>query len=197
METVLRAIRWGAVAVLALLVYTVATLEPGSRQLWAVMWQQALAGHIGTGNWNGVPNQLDLSQAQPGDIILGRNPGTTWGHWTTAAFYIGDGQVVDSWLMAGTVLAPLEKYRYYTEAAILRLDLPPEVKAAAVRHALTALGKPFYLAAPRRHDNWFYCMKIPWWAYYKAGVDIDPGGGFWVVPDRFLNHPQVTVIGPG
>lgn len=197
MEPVLRAIRWGGVALVVLLVYTVLTLQPGTARLWSVVWQQARAGAIGTGDWSGEPNGMDFSLAEPGDIILGRNPGSSWGHWTTAALYVGDGIVIDSWLMAGTVTVPVSKYRNYTEGAILRLDLSEQVKAEAVAHARAALGRPFYILAPRQHDNWMYCMKIPWWAYHRAGVDIDPEGGFWVVPDRFLEMPGVTLLGPG
>ncbi len=195
MGAVVRALRWGGGLVAVFLLYHTVFMAPGTRDLWGVALINLQQGQVGVG----IPgtNSFDFTAArpEPGDIILGGNPGCSWGHWTHAALYVGNGQVVDTLLRRGVHLQTVERFAgAYQQAGVLRVNLPPEVKAAAVRHALANLGKPFSLLSGRNARNWFYCTKLAWYAYKQAGYDLDPGGGHWVVPDRFTRSPVVTLL---
>lgn len=177
-----------------MLFYQAVTMEPGTRDLWSVMWANLLRGHIGVGTPG--TNSFDYSEAglEPGDIIIGGNPGCSWGHWTHAALYVGDGMVVDTLLRHGVHLQPVERFAHaYQQAGVLKVNLPRAVKERAVREAMAIHGKPFNLLAGRYANGWFYCTLVVWYAYNKAGYDLDPKGGYWVVPDRFVDSPAVTL----
>lgn len=189
---------WGLVALAVWLAWNTATMAPATRDLWRVMWAQARRGFIGVG----IPGQngFDFAAAglEPGDIVLGGNPGTSWGEWTHGALYVGNGLVIDTLLRRGVHLAPVDRFAgAYARAGYLKVHLPPAVKERAVREGLALLGRPFNLLAPRRSGAWFYCTKVAWYAYWRAGVDLDPGGGYWVVPDRFLASPHVELVASG
>lgn len=188
------ALRWGAALLGLMILYQGLTMEPGTRDLWSVILSKLQQGEIGVG----VPgtNSFDFATAdlEPGDIILGGNPGCSWGHWTHAALYVGNGQVIDTLLRHGVHLQPVERFgAAYQQAGVLKVNLPREVKEQAVQEALAIYGKPFNLLSGRRSDQWFYCTKVVWYAYHQAGVDLDPRGGYWVVPDRFTESPFVTL----
>lgn len=194
MVRVQRALRWGGAILVVAILYQAAFMEAGTRELWGVMIGQLRRGYVGVG----IPGQngFDFRTAglEPGDIVLGGNPGTSWGHWTHAALYVGDGLVADTLLRHGVHLQPVERFaRAYQQAGVLKVHLPAEVKARAVRYALAAVGKPFNLLSGRRSGNWFYCTKLAWFAYHQAGYDLDPLGGHWVVPDRFTRSPAVRL----
>lgn len=187
-------LRWGGAAVLAALLHNLVFMSPGTREFWGILWASARRGDIGVG----IPgaNGFDFAAAglEPGDIVLGANPGNSWGHWTHAALYVGNGQVVDTLLRYGVHLSPVERFAHaYQQAGVLKVNLPPDVKARAVALALGTLGRPFNLLAGRETGDWFYCTKLAWWVYWRAGYDLDPDGGHWVVPDRFLASPAVTL----
>lgn len=169
-------------------------MTSGTRWTWGVVARNAFHGSIGVGTWTGVPNAYDFTGLEPGDIVIGGNPGASWGHYTHATLYVGNGQVVETLLRNGVNLGSVSRYNDYTWAGALRVNAPPEVKAKAVAAALSRQGLPFYLLAPRSSPDWFYCTKIVWWAYKQAGLDLDPEGGFWMVPDRFLLSPYVQPV---
>lgn len=190
-----RWLRWGTLLLAVILAWQALTMAPGTRQTWGVILRNALAGRIGVGSWTGVPNTFDFSRLEPGDIVIGGNPGASWGHYTHATLYVGNGQVMETLLREGVNVRPVSRYNDYTWAGALRVKAPPAVKQAAVAAALSRTGRPFYLLAPRRSAQWFYCTKLVWWAYKEAGLDLDPGGGFWMVPDRFFLSPHVEPLG--
>jgi hypothetical protein len=189
-----RWLRYAALLLALLLTWQLFTMAPGTRWTWGVIIKNALHGNIGVGTWTGVPNRFDFSQLEPGDIIIAGNPGASWCEYTHATLYLGDGQVAETVLRQGVNLGAVERYRDYTWAGALRVDAPPEVKAKAVAAAKSRLGQQFYLLAPRSSGDWFYCTKLVWWAYKQAGVDLDPAGGFWIVPGRFFLSPRVELI---
>jgi len=193
-----RWLKWGSLALGLMILWNVATMRPATRGLWSLMWGRLVnEGAFGVGVWDGEFNEFDFSQLEPGDIVLGGNTGSSWGHWTHAAIYIGDGMVMDNFLRTGVAPRPVTAYNeYYSHASALRVKLPPEVKAAAVEHAKSLVGNPFHLLAPRDSDALFYCTKIVWWAYLQEGYDLDPDGAFWVVPDRITQSPLVEPIQP-
>lgn len=189
------ALTLGAAAVLVLLVWSIAFMAPGTREIWAITLDNARRGYIGVG----VPgeNGFDFKAVgiEPGDIVLGANPGNSWGHWTHAALYVGDGRVIDTLLRNGVHQQPVERFALaYQRAGVLKVNLPREVKQRAVAEALALQGRPFSMLAGRTSSRWFYCTKIVWYAYWRAGVDLDPKGGHWVSPDRFVVHPRVSLV---
>lgn len=197
MPTIHRGLRWGVALIVLILAYNALTMQAGTRNTFGVIVGNILHGQIGTGMWNGVQDKVDLSQLEPGDIILGHNPGCSWGYYTHATLYLGDGQVMETLLTTGVQPISINRYRDYTSAAVLSVNLPREVKEQAVRNARSLQGRPFLLLAPRGESGWFYCTKAVWWAYKQAGYDLDPLGGYWVVPDRFPRSPYVTKIAEG
>lgn len=194
--TARRWLRLGTLLLIGLLLWQALTMTKGTRWTWNVVLQNAEHGNIGVGTWTGVPNTFDFTHLEPGDIVIGGNPGASWGHYTHATLYLGDGKVAETLLRRGVNPGPASAYNNYTWAGVLRVKAPPEVKQKAVAAALGRVGKPFYLLAPRESDEWFYCTKLVWWAYKQAGVDLDPEGGFWMVPDRFFLSPLVEPL-PG
>lgn len=152
-------------------------------------------GDFGTGDFDNVPNSLDLSNLQPGDIILGGNPGGSYGRFTHAGIYIGNDEVVEMYTSSGVYLDCAETYRNYTWAAVLRVKASPEVRAAAATYASQQVGAPFFILAPRSDDGLWYCSKLAWYAYYRNGIDLDScRNSFWVEPDALLDSPETTLI---
>lgn len=197
MQILQRGLRWGTLALVLLLAYNTVTMTAATRELWRFMFARLDEGAFGVGHWDGSRNEFDFSQLEPGDIVLGGNTGSSWGHWTHAALYLGDGEVMETFLQTGVAPEPVTRYNvYYSHASALRVNLPPAVKAEAVARARALQGKPFYLLAPRGSRSLFYCTKVVWYAYKEAGVDLDPDGAYWVVPDSITRSPWVTPIAP-
>jgi len=187
-------LRWGSLLLLTVSLWQLVTMTRGTRWTWGRVIRRGLSGQIGAGTWHGSPNAFDFSRLEPGDIVIGGNPGASWGHYTHATLYLGEGQVMETLLRQGVSLGPVTRYNDYTWAGALRVRVPAEVRAAAVAAARRLAGLPFYLLAPRRSPEWFYCSKIVWWAYRQAGVDLDPAGGFWMVPDRFFQCDRIEPL---
>ena len=152
-------------------------------------------GELGSGKFGGKPNHLDLSLLQPGDILLGGNPGSSYGFFTHAGLYVGNNRVVDMYISTGVYLAEAKTYQhYYNRAAILRVKARPGQKKAAVDYALTQIDKPFFILASKKEDGLWYCTKLLWRAYLAQGIDLDTLKGYWVLPDSFWFSPRVQVI---
>jgi uncharacterized protein YycO len=152
-------------------------------------------GEFGIGNYSNVPNALDLSDLQPGDIILGGNPGGSYGRYTHSGFYIGDGQIVDMYTSSGVYVTSVETYHRYTWAAVLRVQASPEARAAAVDYVKQQVGAPFFILSPKTDDSLWYCSKLVWYAYRLQGIDLDSfNNSYWVVPDAFLSSPKTTLV---
>lgn len=162
-------------------------------------WVQVLAaasrGDFGIGDYDNVPNNLNLSDLQPGDIILGGNPGGSYGRYTHAGFYIGNSQVVDMYTSSGVYVTDVETYRRYTWAAVLRVKASPDVKSAAIDYVKQQVGAPFFILTPKSDHSLWYCSKLAWYAYYRRGLDLDAfHNSYWVVPDAFLSSPYTTLV---
>lgn len=162
-------------------------------------WVQVLAaasrGKFGIGDYDNVPNSLNLSDLQPGDIILGGNPGGSYGRYTHAGFYIGNGQVVDMYTSSGVYVTDMETYRKYTWAAVIRVKASQEVKAAAVEYVKQQVGAPFFILTPKSDDRLWYCSKLAWYAYDQHGIDLDAfHNSYWVIPDALLCSPYTTLV---
>jgi uncharacterized protein YycO len=152
-------------------------------------------GEFGIGDYDNIPNSLDLSDLQPGDIILGGNPGGSYGRYDHAGFYIGNDQVVDMYTSDGVYVTCVDVYRNYTWAAVLRVKASPEIRAAAVAYVKRQVGAPFFILAPKSDDGLWYCSKLVWYAYYRSGIDLDAfHNSYWVVPDAILLSPKTTLV---
>jgi uncharacterized protein YycO len=198
MELIQRWVRWSGLVLLILLVFELVTMRPATRQLWSDMVSRLGEGAFGVGYWDGTSNALDFAALEPGDIVLGGNTGSSWGHWTHAALYIGDGLVMDSFLQTGVSPRPVSAYNeYYSRAGALRVNLPREEKERAVALAKSLQGKPFYLLASRESDSLFYCSKVVWYVYHQINpaYNLDPNGAYWVIPDKIVRSPLVEPIG--
>lgn len=195
MALTLRVLRWSYLLLGLLLVWQLVTMRPGTRALWRLALANAAQGNIGVGIPGSNAADFTTAKLEPGDIILGHNPATSWGYWTHASLYVGDGLVVETLLRRGVHLQPVTRFTYaYQGAAILRPKAPPTVKARAVAIARAQLGKPYNLLSGRDVDRWFYCVRLAWYAYQQAGLDLDPAGGFWVTPDNLAAYPQAALI---
>jgi uncharacterized protein YycO len=194
-----RLLGFGSLVLGLLIVWNVVTMRPATGELWRIMFDRLEEGAFGVGHWDGEANEFDFSQLEPGDIVLGGNTGSSWGHWTHAALYLGDGQVMETFLQTGVTPMPVSRYNnYYSHAGALRVKLPKEVKEAAVARAKALTGKPFYLLASRGSQTLFYCTKVAWYVYKEVDptYDLDPGGAYWVVPDSITQSPLVEPIQP-
>ncbi len=161
---------------------------------WVQLLSSASKGNFGTGNYCGRPNNLDLSLLEPGDILLGGNPGGSYGHYTHAGIYIGSSQVVTMYTTTGIYLEQPEAYRRYNWAAILRVKASPQQKKEAVAYCRSQIGAPFFILSPKTEDGLWYCSKLIWHAYLKQGIDLDPLKSYWVLPDAFVYSPYVKEI---
>lgn len=198
MAYIQRWLKWATLALGVLLLWNAVTMTPGTASLWRLMFSRLRnEGAFGVGVWNGNRNEFDFSQLEPGDIVLGGNTGSSWGHWTHAALYLGNGKVMETFLQTGTRPEPVTRYNeYYSHAGALRVKLPREQKEKAVAEARKLIGQPFYLLASRKSSALFYCSKVVWYAYKQVGVDLEPDGAYWIVPDRVAQSEFVEPILP-
>jgi len=151
-------------------------------------------GKFGTGMSSGRGNHLDFSQLLPGDILLGGNPRASYGVFTHAGIYLGDGMVLDGWLDQGLARTPVETFHGYDWACILRVKLPPEARRRAVDYALAHEHRIFYPIAFKPGERIWNCTKVVWKSYLLQGVDLDTFHDLWVAPDAFYLSPHVEVI---
>jgi len=154
----------------------------------------ASRGEIGGGEFQGSLNKLDLSLLEPGDILLGGNHGSSYGVFTHAGLYAGNNQVVDMGTSSGVYLAGSQDYYSYDWAAILRVKASPGHKKAAVDYALSQIGKPFFILAPRKEDGLWYCTKLISYSYSRQGINLESSKGYWILPDSLLKSPLIDVI---
>ena len=161
---------------------------------WVQVLSGAGKGHFGTGQYSSTPNNLDLSILEPGDILLGGNPGGSYGHYTHAGIYIGNDQVVTMYTSTGVYLEPPSAYHRYHWAAIGRVKASPQQKEKAVSYCRSQIGSPFHILSPQTEDGLWYCSKLIWFAFYKQGIDLDPLDSYWVLPDAFAYSPHLQIL---
>lgn len=161
---------------------------------WALLVNNAIQGNLGIGTFSSTPNGLDLQKLEPGDILLGGNPGGSYGHYTHAGIYIGNNQVVTMYTSTGVYLERPEAYHRYHWAAILRVKSNQKQKEGAIKYCSSQVGAPFFILSPKTEDGLWYCSKLIWVAYWKQGIDLDPFNSYWILPDAFFHSPDVEII---
>lgn len=156
--------------------------------------QNALQGRYGSGFFTGQVNSLDISQLEPGDILLGGNPGGAYGHFTHAGLYLGNGEVMEGYVDCGISRQGVGHYRYYAWACVLRVKLPREQRLRAAEYAAQLEGRMFYPTAFKTGGRYWNCTKLIWKAYKEEGIDLDSRHDLWLTPDAIYCSPWVEVI---
>ncbi|HCF48782.1 MAG TPA: hypothetical protein DER60_00780 [Syntrophomonas sp.] len=156
--------------------------------------KSALSGNVGYGNPLRHNNSISFEGLEPGDIILGAYPHCAYGDYSHAALYIGSGQIIEGYADLGITRQSVEHFREYPQVCLLRVNVDPAVKQAAVAYATEQIGEVFYPVAFKSGQNIWNCSKIMWKAYQLQGVDFDDNQDLWVPPDSFYNSPYVEVI---
>ena len=165
-----------------------------SRSVAVSYLQNVFQGRYGSGFFTGQRNQLDFSSLEPGDILLGGNPGGSYGHFTHAGIYVGNGEVMEGYVDCGISRQGAGHYRYYAWACVLRVKLPPEQRLRAAEYAARREGRMFYPAAFKTGDRYWNCTKLIWKAYKEEGVDLDPRRDLWLTPDAIYFSPWVERV---
>ncbi len=103
----------------------------------------------------------------------------------------------------GTPLGTIHKSLFFTYPAfvILRPKAGAEVGEAAAEYVKeNMLGTPYDILtgiisekAPETIKT-THCSHLPWYAYYKVGVDIDSNGGSIVTPNDILYSDEFEVV---
>lgn len=154
----------------------------------------AWRGDIGYGAQGNYANMVSFAGLQPGDIIVGGYPGCAYGRFSHAGIYIGDGQVIESYVDLGVTVQPIEHYWTYSQAALLRVLATPQQKEAAVRYARSHLGGLFYPVAFKAGDRFWNCSKIVWEAYRQQGITLDSNDDLWIAPEAFYHSRYTQII---
>jgi uncharacterized protein YycO len=153
-----------------------------------------LEGKTSTGVFSGRPNSLDFSTAEPGDILLAGDHGGSYGHFTHAGLYLGQGMVLEGYVDCGVSRQWEGHYRYYDWACIMRVKIPPEQRQAALDYALQQENKTFYPIAFKSGERYWNCTKVIWAAYLKQGVDLDSKNDLWVTPDSIYHSQMLEIV---
>lgn len=151
-------------------------------------------GRIGCGSPTRSGNKLALEKLMPGDIVLGGNRGATYGGFTHAAIYEGEGWAWQGWLSLGISRVRVSYFLTYDRAAILRVKVPPENRSRAVEKIKKLDGQLFYPLAFKPGNRIWNCTKAVWKSYYDLGSDLDSAGDLWVTPDSMYRSPKVEII---
>lgn len=156
--------------------------------------RNALQGKLGYGAVGFYGNMIDLSDLEPGDIILGGYPQCAYGRFSHVGLYAGDGQVIEGYVDLGITRQPVEHYWSYSEVCLLKIKAPSEHKQAAVNYAENHLGLLFYPVAFKPGERIWNCTKIVWEAYRQQGIDLSTRKDIWISPDEFYENPHGQVI---
>lgn len=154
---------------------------------------QMLQGRL-TGEHHGADLPVDMSRAEPGDIILCHNPRGAYGYWTHAVLYVGQGQAVDAYdFSRGTVLQDVNHYRHYDEVEIARPNLGRKLREKAAAFARRQVGTPYDPLSPLHDTHSAYCSKLIWEAYANVGVPLFKTKG-WITPDEVAESPILIEV---
>ncbi|NLV17575.1 MAG: hypothetical protein GXY50_10285 [Syntrophomonadaceae bacterium] len=151
-------------------------------------------GHTGSGTPSGRGNQLALENLMPGDILLGGNRGSTYGGFTHAALYAGEGQAWQGWLTLGISKVDAVKFRDYDRACILRVAATPDQRETVLREVESHQGQLFFPLPFKSGERIWNCSKIIWLPFFKLGLDLDSFQDIWVTPDSIYRSSLVEII---
>jgi uncharacterized protein YycO len=153
-----------------------------------------IKGNI-TGTYQGHPNHADFGLLEPGDILVCHNRNCGYGYWTHVALYVGNGQVVESSNFTfGTHLNQVNKFHFYDEIGILRVNTNKEIKNRVIKRAFQEIGKPYDIFSSINDVSSEYCSKLIWNVYFHEGIVLckpEP----WILPDDLAKSRQTKWIG--
>lgn len=146
-------------------------------------------------------NAISFSSFDDGDIIVGLGDSIT-GHAGEWDDYFYHGSVYDTavWSALKTANRVLRQtaigFRSYDRAYGLWVPSVPSTTRVSTRNYCRAqVGEPYDIASSKSNTAEWYCSKLPWAAYkYRAGVDLDANGGYYVWPADLLNDPSTYVF---
>ncbi|MDR1615982.1 MAG: hypothetical protein LBR98_03110 [Syntrophomonadaceae bacterium] len=150
-------------------------------------------GHGGIGDEGNFNNSISFAGLAVGDIVLGGYPNCGYGEYSHAALYIGEGMVLEGY-GNGIYIQPVNRFRSYSQVALLKVEVAPEVKARAVDYALRQYKEAFYPLAFKKNERVWNCSKIIWKSYEKYGINLDYSNDLWIMPSIFKNSSYVRVI---
>jgi uncharacterized protein YycO len=182
-------------AVLVALVVTIRLLNPGHSFQSSVLgtWlSHVIKGEVSAGVFC-QPNRLDLNILEPGDIILVGNPGCGYGYYSHAAIYLGGMQTMEAYVDTGVGIYQVQRLRDYSRICVLRVEAPVKVRQAAADYARKQANKPVTIAF-RSGQHYMSCYKLPWLAYARQGINLDPTGDILVKADAFPRSQRVGVL---
>lgn len=156
--------------------------------------RNALQGRIGYGIEGKYWNMISFDDLEPGDLLLGGYPQCAYGRFSHAGIYIGNGQVMESYVDLGVTVQPIDHYWNYSEISLLRVKAQPEQKQAAVDYVKSRQGGLFYPVAFKPGERFWNCSKIVWEAYRLQGINLEESQDIWISPDEFYKSPWVQVI---
>ncbi len=137
---------------------------------------------------------FDHSTLLPGDLIFGHNPGSSYGHWSHCAIYLGDGQCSQQNLSEGMYIASTHDFEdYYQEVKVFRAPISPEQRLQVCDFVRDKSGSIFDMAA-RKHDKRLWtCAKLCWAAFAEHDIDLCPKSNH-VLPDFLIKSPFLGEI---
>lgn len=142
-------------------------------------------------------NNLDMTKARNGDILLGYSKWISlWGIWRHAAIW-DNGQILHSPGKdrndSNNEKVKNDRGDYFrdnfTLAAIMGVFWSSDsLRKDALSYAKQQFGEPYSIWTDKMNEAKWYCSKLPWAGYYRKSpwwlrVDLDPSGGFWATPD--------------
>lgn len=140
-----------------------------------------------------APNGLDLSQLEPGDILMVcASPavdlwvGRFGGYWGHTAIYAGEGEIVEStaypvplwcpWPGVRRISIDSEESTFWTASdwVVKRVNTTELWRTVAVLFAEDQIGKPYNWAIQNKwRMDAYYCSQLVWRAYYDCSIDLD------------------------
>ncbi|MDD3852155.1 MAG: YiiX/YebB-like N1pC/P60 family cysteine hydrolase [Syntrophomonadaceae bacterium] len=152
------------------------------------------AGELGYGLEGCYSNGISFADLEPGDIVLGGYPDCAYGRFSHAGLYIGNGEVIESYIDQGVTVQSLDHYWNYSEICLLRVNVSQLKKQNAVQYLQSHLGDVFYPVAFKSGDRIWNCTKTIWKAYMEQGVSLHDSNDLWVAPEQFYYSPYTSVI---
>lgn len=154
------------------------------------------AGSPGDGH-----NAISFGSFDDGDIIVGLGDSVT-GHAGEWDDYYYHGSAYDNavWSALKSTNSVLREdavhFRSYDRAYGLWVpSVSASTRVTTRNYCRGQAGEPYDITSSKSNTAEWYCSKLPWAAYkYRAYVDLDANGGYYVWPADLLNDPSTYVF---
>jgi hypothetical protein len=136
---------------------------------------------------------IPRERLEPGDVILGGNPGAVYGEWSHATIYLGDGQVLVQDLLRGISIGELDELAWYDHLRIIRPMASATTRAEVAQTARHYVGGLFNLMS-HPQDPWQWtCSRCVHDAYLRHGIHVSDGR-FWITPDALARSDGAIIV---